>query len=99
MFTLAENIRSYFGENIALYFIFLGYYTSALVPPMILGLMEAFIPHTTTVFFCIFNVLWVTLFLEVISPCDVWKNDQFKAIKCQLIKSVFQYVVKKIIHS
>ncbi|KAK6622610.1 hypothetical protein RUM43_008452 [Polyplax serrata] len=60
-----ENIRSYFGENIALYFIFLGYYTSALVPPMILGLMEAFIPHTTTVFFCIFNVLWVTLFLEL----------------------------------
>ena len=64
---LTEDIRFYFGENIALYFIFLGYYTCALVPPMILGLIEALIPHTTTVFFCIFNVLWVTLFLEVIN--------------------------------
>lgn len=60
-----EEIRLYFGENVALYFIFIGFYTTALIPPMILGLLELFIPQTTTVFFCVFNVLWVTLFLEV----------------------------------
>ncbi|KAL0274144.1 UNVERIFIED_CONTAM: hypothetical protein PYX00_006638 [Menopon gallinae] len=60
-----EDIRLYFGENVALYFIFLGYYTTALIPPMVLGLLELLIPQTTTVFFCVFNVLWVTLFLEL----------------------------------
>lgn len=61
----AEDIRLYFGESVALYFIFLGFYTTALIPPTILGFVAMLIPQTTTVFFCFFNVLWVTLFLEI----------------------------------
>lgn len=33
-----EAIRNYYGEKIALYFIFLGYYTKMLLPLGILGL-------------------------------------------------------------
>ncbi|KAK7789933.1 hypothetical protein R5R35_010907 [Gryllus longicercus] len=60
-----EEIRLYFGEAIALYFSFLGFYTSALVVPMILGFFQLFMSTGTVAFFCMFNVLWVTVFLEV----------------------------------
>lgn len=39
---------------------------------MLLGLLEMLIPQTTTVFFCLFNVLWVTLFLEVSLRTAKW---------------------------
>uniref|UniRef100_A0AAR5PLA5 Anoctamin n=2 Tax=Dendroctonus ponderosae TaxID=77166 RepID=A0AAR5PLA5_DENPD len=58
------DIKEYFGESIALYFAFLEYYTLALVVPSVLGLF-GYIFTETVPFFCIFNVIWVTLFLEV----------------------------------
>ncbi|XP_044726729.1 anoctamin-10 isoform X2 [Chrysoperla carnea] len=60
-----ENIRTYFGEAIALYFIFLGFYTMALILPTALGIIQTFLSSETLPFFCIFNVIWATVFLEV----------------------------------
>ncbi|KAF5303166.1 hypothetical protein FQA39_LY10079 [Lamprigera yunnana] len=60
-----EEIRLYFGESIALYFSFLSFYTAALIIPTLLGFLQAFLSQGTVPFFCIFNVLWVTVFLEL----------------------------------
>nr|CAD7196998.1 unnamed protein product [Timema douglasi] len=59
-----EEIRLYFGEAVALYFTFLGFYTTALLVPMVLGILQMLLSSETLAFFCVFNVLWVTLFLE-----------------------------------
>lgn len=62
-----ERIRNYFGETIALYFSFLGFYTYALIPPAVLGFISYFFPINwlyTTVFFSAFNLIWCTFFLE-----------------------------------
>ncbi|KAJ4441831.1 hypothetical protein ANN_11690 [Periplaneta americana] len=61
----AEEIRLYFGEAVALYFTFLGYYTTALLVPMVLGFLQLVLSTESIAFFCVFNVLWVTVFLEV----------------------------------
>ncbi|KAJ8961004.1 hypothetical protein NQ318_020308 [Aromia moschata] len=55
----------YFGESIALYFQFLGFYTSALMVPVFLGLLQLLFITETIPFFCVFNVVWVTIVLEV----------------------------------
>ncbi|GLV46184.1 Abnormal X segregation [Carabus blaptoides fortunei] len=60
-----EDIRLYFGEAIALYFTFLGFYTTALLVPMLLGFIQLLMSTETVPFFCVFNVVWVTVFLEV----------------------------------
>ncbi|KAB0797482.1 hypothetical protein PPYR_08475 [Photinus pyralis] len=60
-----EEIRLYFGEAIALYFAFLGFYTAALVFPTFLGFLQLFVSHETVPFFCVFNVVWVTVLLEL----------------------------------
>jgi hypothetical protein len=60
-----EEIRLYFGEAVALYFTFLGFYTIALLVPMALGFLQLFLSTESIAFFCVFNVLWVTIFLEV----------------------------------
>ncbi|XP_069698153.1 anoctamin-10 isoform X2 [Periplaneta americana] len=60
-----EEIRLYFGEAVALYFTFLGYYTTALLVPMVLGFLQLVLSTESIAFFCVFNVLWVTVFLEV----------------------------------
>ena len=62
---IAEEIRLYFGEAIALYFTFLGFYTTALFVPLVLGFLQLLLSVETVPFFCIFNVIWVTVFLEV----------------------------------
>ncbi|XP_054284644.1 anoctamin-10 isoform X2 [Macrosteles quadrilineatus] len=60
-----EEIREYFGESIALYFQFLGYYTYALVIPMVLGFLQLFISPENIAWFCIINVLWASMFMEL----------------------------------
>lgn len=60
-----EEIRLYFGEAIALYFTFLGFYTTALLFPTFLGFLQLFVSHETVPFFCVFNVVWVTVLLEL----------------------------------
>jgi hypothetical protein len=61
----SEEIRLYFGEAVALYFTFLGFYTLALLVPMTLGILQLFLSSESIPFFCVFNVFWVTIFLEV----------------------------------
>jgi anoctamin-10 len=67
--TFSEDIRKYFGDSIALYFSFLGFYTVSLIGPAILGICQFILPEAATaytlVFFCIFNVVWVTITQEL----------------------------------
>lgn len=61
-----EDIRIYFGEAVALYFNFLSFYTTSLCVPVVLGLLQLLLRSSTESiwFFCIFNVVWTTVFLE-----------------------------------
>ncbi|XP_037040102.1 anoctamin-10 isoform X2 [Bradysia coprophila] len=60
-----EKIREYFGESVGIYFCFVEYYTVALVVPAILGIVQYFTCRSIVPFFCIFYVIWMTIFLEV----------------------------------
>ncbi|XP_054835575.1 anoctamin-8 isoform X2 [Eublepharis macularius] len=66
-----DEICDYFGVKIAMYFAWLGFYTSAMVYPAVFGsLLYIFTENDQTsrdiccVVFAIFNVIWATLFLE-----------------------------------
>ncbi|XP_068030017.1 anoctamin-8 isoform X5 [Anomalospiza imberbis] len=73
-----DDICDYFGVKIAMYFAWLGFYTSAMVYPAVFGsILYTFtdsdqlvpsVPQTSQdiscVVFAIFNVVWATLFLE-----------------------------------
>ncbi|CAL4119685.1 unnamed protein product [Meganyctiphanes norvegica] len=63
-----EEVRSYFGESVAMYFSFLGFYTLALCLPALLGLLQLILSVDTLTeyaLFAAFNLLWVTVFLEM----------------------------------
>nr|XP_018904651.1 PREDICTED: anoctamin-10 isoform X1 [Bemisia tabaci]XP_018904652.1 PREDICTED: anoctamin-10 isoform X1 [Bemisia tabaci] len=60
-----NEIKLYFGESVALYFHFLGFYTTALVLPMVFGFYQLLLSPEMLAFFCVFNVLWATGFLEM----------------------------------
>ncbi|XP_062815274.1 anoctamin-8 isoform X2 [Anolis carolinensis] len=66
-----DEICDYFGVKIAMYFAWLGFYTSAMIYPAVFGsLLYAFTENDQTsrdiscVVFALFNVVWSTLFLE-----------------------------------
>jgi anoctamin-10 len=73
-------IRSYFGEKIALYFSFLGFYTKWLIFATILGTITGvarwFVRihddfyDEVSAFYCIGIMIWATLFIEF------WKREQ-----------------------
>ncbi|KAL7045117.1 hypothetical protein ACKWTF_002152 [Chironomus riparius] len=61
-----EKIRKYFGDAIGFYFSFVGFYTSALVIPTILGILQfLFGDGETTPYFCCLYVVWMAVFLEI----------------------------------
>jgi len=63
-----EEVRSYFGESVAMYFSFLGFYTLALCLPALLGLLQLILSVDTLTeyaLFAAFNLVWVTVFLEM----------------------------------
>lgn len=62
-----DEVRQYFGETVAMYFAFLGFYTMALIPPAAAGFMcslASFDSVTVRLFFAVFNLVWATVFLE-----------------------------------
>ncbi|XP_069820503.1 anoctamin-8 isoform X4 [Dendropsophus ebraccatus] len=66
-----DEICEYFGVKIAMYFSWLGFYTSSLIYPAIFGMMLWFFTESDQtsrdiccVVFALFNVVWATLFLE-----------------------------------
>lgn len=66
------EICDYFGVKIALYFAWLGHYTTALCIPALVGICfwvffsgrEEFLEDIGFVMFAFFNVIWATLYLE-----------------------------------
>ncbi|XP_053697737.1 anoctamin-10 isoform X1 [Sabethes cyaneus] len=62
-----DEIRNYFGESVAIYFSFLGFYTYALIVPTALGLLQMVLSEETETvpFFCVFYVVWMKVFLEL----------------------------------
>jgi len=64
---MADEVREYFGETIAMYFAFLGYYTFFLTLPAVMGPIIYFLfsnRDLSVVIFCMFNLVWATIFLE-----------------------------------
>ena len=62
-----DSIKDYFGETIALYFGFLGFYSVSLVPPVLLVVVFALSgahEQTKNTVFAILNLIWATVFLE-----------------------------------
>ncbi|XP_075063959.1 anoctamin-8 isoform X2 [Mixophyes fleayi] len=66
-----DEICEYFGVKVAMYFSWLGFYTSSLVYPAVFGIMLWFFTESDQtsrdiccVVFALFNVVWATLFLE-----------------------------------
>lgn len=69
MFSCTDEIREYFGSSVAIYFAFLGFYTCYLVLPAVFGAVSHYLKYfldqqTVVPAFCIFNLIWVTVFLE-----------------------------------
>ncbi|KAA0201315.1 hypothetical protein HAZT_HAZT002595, partial [Hyalella azteca] len=63
-----DRIRDYFGEGIAMYFSFLSFYTMLLLVPAVLGLAQFVVDNDSFseyTFYAVFNLIWVTVFLEV----------------------------------
>lgn len=71
-FFIADRIHKYFGETIAMYFAFLGFYTMALIPPASICFFAEFSSYDNVsimIFFSAFNLVWATVFLEA------WKRN------------------------
>lgn len=65
-----DAIRHYYGEGQALYFGFLEYFTFALVPMALIGLpyyLFDWEDYDKYVVFAVFNVIWCTVILEVLT--------------------------------
>ena len=67
-----EEIRDYFGENVALYFSFMSFYTAFLIPIAVLGILQFALDRFfgvdflhSNVFFSCMNLVAVTIFLEM----------------------------------
>ncbi|XP_077431330.1 anoctamin-10 isoform X4 [Vanacampus margaritifer] len=63
-----DDIRHYYGESLALYFGFLEYFTMALVPLALMGLLYCQFDwenYDKYVFFAAFNLIWCTVIFEM----------------------------------
>ena len=73
MFIYLDEVRDYFGETIALYFAFLGFYTKFLVPVCLVALVHKFFftdeMEEENAWFAVLNLIWTTVFLEI------WKRE------------------------
>eukprot|EP00794_Sanderia_malayensis_P019137 gene19137-21054_t len=68
-----DDIRQYYGETIALYFAFLGFYTKFLIPPCLIAVFHKFFMYDDSkeenAWFAVLNLIWATVFLEI------WKRN------------------------
>lgn len=69
LFLCSDQLNYYFGEKIAMYFAFLSFYISYLIPPAILGFLSNFLDPYFEGFelvplFCVFNLIWSTILIE-----------------------------------
>lgn len=68
------EIQEYFGDNVAMYFAFLSFYTNWLIVPAIVGLffhvMSFFYTFNITCYFSVFNVIWCSVFFVL------WKRRE-----------------------
>ncbi|KAG8437235.1 hypothetical protein GDO86_008079 [Hymenochirus boettgeri] len=62
-----DDVRAYFGEPVALYFSFLGFFTFSLTAMVLLSYVPAFLQDSSDkyIIFAVFNVLWSTVTLEL----------------------------------
>jgi len=82
-----NDIKDYFGEQIALYFCFIGFYTDALQSPMFWGIITGIIDysfrdtssherqwirHTVVNLYCLQIIVWASMMLEN------WKRQEAK---------------------
>lgn len=75
-----DDIKDYYGEKIGLYFLFIGHYTTWLIPAGLVGIAafadvaaKGFDPNAGSIpYYCVFMAIWATLFLEY------WKRKQVK---------------------
>ncbi|XP_077431328.1 anoctamin-10 isoform X2 [Vanacampus margaritifer] len=68
-----DDIRHYYGESLALYFGFLEYFTMALVPLALMGLLYCQFDwenYDKYVFFAAFNLIWCTVIFELWKRCS-----------------------------
>uniref|UniRef100_A0A4W5RZ37 Anoctamin n=1 Tax=Hucho hucho TaxID=62062 RepID=A0A4W5RZ37_9TELE len=66
-----DDIHDYFGVKIAMYFAWLGFYTTSMLYPAVIGFVLWILTESDqtsrdicSVVFALFNVVWATLFLE-----------------------------------
>jgi anoctamin-10 len=65
--SLLEELRSYFGESIAIYFKFFDFYTKAMYPFAFFGLSVWLLPVSAFnkfILCAVFNLIWNTIFTE-----------------------------------
>ena len=64
-----DDVRDYFGETIALYFAFLGFYTKFLIPICLVALFHKLFVNDDqkeeNAWFAALNLIWTTIFLEI----------------------------------
>jgi anoctamin-10 len=72
--SFADDVKSYFGETVAIYFAYFGFYTWYLIPPALFGILchhfrKKYREEYAVIALCIFNLMWLTFFLEM------WKRQ------------------------
>ncbi|XP_051574061.1 anoctamin-10-like isoform X2 [Myxocyprinus asiaticus] len=81
-----DDIRHYFGEGLALYFGFLEYFTFALVPMALIGILYYLFDwedYDKYVLFAVFNLVWSTVFLEVWKRCSATLAYGWGTLSCK----------------
>jgi len=72
-----DDLRDYFGENVALYAAFSSFYTTFLAPMAILGLMQWGLDKFWNVDFLLSNVTFAALNLVAVTIfLEMWKRKQ-----------------------
>jgi hypothetical protein len=84
-FVPSDAIRNYYGEKLALYFLYLGHYTKSLLYIGLLGLIVAIIQYINIseevnaiagMLFGMFNTQWINVMIN-----EWYRNEKYYAVK------------------